>query len=295
MGEQDCDPPRLGMSSDRALLNWDRRVRRLARSHYENFSVASRLLPLPQRHHLERIYFFLREADDYADEIADPDEAKKALEQWEGAFISTLNGNPPDPKWNLLGRTIKETNLPRELFLMLISAFRQDREVFRYSTWGELMNYTRRSAEPVGRMVLMLFNYRDEALFTLSDFICTALQLTNFWQDISEDSRRGRIYIPLEVLRTYRVEEEEILQGKRSPRADEMVNHLVRFTQDLYFRGRPLVNRVSGALRAQLYLYWQGGWEALKGVEKLNGEVLRKKPRLSMVTKARIFVRALTF
>lgn len=281
----------MGLSST-PETHTDKRVRRLSRKHYENFWVSSFFLPSDKRKHLERIYYFLRQADDLADLNADPTEALKALDRWEEAFLSTLQGNPPNEEWALLKETINQTGLPPEPFLMLLSAFRQDLRVKRYRNWEELFDYTRRSANPVGRLVLMLFNHPQEDLFVLSDAICTALQLTNFWQDIKEDASKDRIYIPQEVLLRFHISEEEVLRALAPSQAGEMISYLVNFTRELYRTGEPLLSRVHSALRPQLRLYYWGGWEALGLVEKMGAEVFQKSPRLNPWQKGRLLLRS---
>ncbi|MDP2390893.1 MAG: squalene/phytoene synthase family protein, partial [Acidobacteriota bacterium] len=171
---------------------------RLAESHYENFPVASRLMPARLRPHVAAIYAFARTADDFADEPGrEPEERLRLLEEWRRKLYEP----PVDDTFIALHDTIERFDLPIGLFEDLISAFTQDVSTTRYASWNDVLDYCRRSANPVGRLVLRLSGYRDEALDRASDAVCTALQLTNFWQDLAIDWPRGRLYVPEETWR----------------------------------------------------------------------------------------------
>lgn len=226
---------------------------RIAKSHYENFPVLSWTLPSRLRPHVAAVYAFAREADDDADERMSPqrlDEKRRRIET--GAFDG-------DPVFEALGDTIRRFDLPAQPFLDLLSAFRQDTEKRRYETYEEVLDYCRRSADPVGRIVLMLFGYRDSSRFALSDRICTALQLINFWQDVATDyTQRNRIYIPSADLAAFGVQEADLTDGGH-PRLRELLRELVRRTEQMMKEGRPLVQTISFRLRLPVALFAAGG------------------------------------
>lgn len=245
---------------------------RLARAHYENFPVASLLLPPAMRHHVAAVYAFARVADDFADEGGlEPGQRLRLLDGWESRLLAAAAGAPPQPApqhgepvvapqiFLALGHTISTHALPVDLFQDLLSAFRQDVIVNRYETWVALMDYCRRSANPIGRLVLRIAGYGDPGLARLSDCICTALQLTNFWQDIAQDAERGRVYLPAEAHRG----------------GVPMLDAVAR-TRALFMEGRPLCDAVGGRLAYELKATWLGGMRLLDRLE--SGAV---RPRLS--------------
>src|SRR5271165_7026801 len=190
--------------------------RRLARSHYENFSVASWFLPRPLRQHFFNVYAYCRISDDLGDEVGDSVASLQLLDQWEMELNACYEGHPRHPVFVALGETVRKFEIPKHEFADLLSAFRQDQTVTRYETFNDLLGYCRYSANPVGHLVLYLCGYRDAERQQLSDCTCTALQLANFWQDVSADFARGRIYLPLEDLRRFGVSEDSIRAGENS-------------------------------------------------------------------------------
>ena len=179
--------------------------RRLARSHYENFSVATWFLPQRLRQHFFNIYAYCRISDDLGDEVGDPQASLQLLDAWEAELDACYRGNPRHPVFVALAETVRKFEIPQKPFADLLKAFRQDQTVTRYETFDDVLGYCRNSANPVGHLVLYLCGYRDSERQGLSDFTCTALQLANFWQDVSVDYSKGRIYLPLEDLRRYGV------------------------------------------------------------------------------------------
>src|SRR5712671_4768901 len=177
--------------------------RRLARSHYENFSVASWFLPQRLRQHFFNVYAYCRIADDLGDEVGDPGASLQLLDEWESELDACYNENPRHPVFVALRETVRKFDIPRQNFSDLLRAFRQDQSVTRFETFADILNYCRYSANPVGHLVLYLCGYRDPERQHLSDFTCTALQLANFWQDVTTDYGKGRIYLPLEDLRRF--------------------------------------------------------------------------------------------
>lgn len=263
---------------------------RLAREHYENFPVASRLLPARMRPHVAAIYAFARIADDFADEpgLRD-DERLRRLDEWEARLdqrdpaalsVSSGPGELSVPVFVALHHTIAACNLPRQLLRDLLSAFRQDVTTRRYGTWAEVLDYCRRSANPVGRLVLRVAGRDDPALDRASDAVCTALQLTNFWQDLERDWRRGRLYVPLEDSRRHGASEEDLAARKMTPEWRATLAELVRRTRDLFDRGRPVCDGVTGRLRWELRLTWLGGTRILAKLERAGYDVFERRPTI---------------
>jgi len=191
-----------------------------------------------------------------------------------------------------LAGTVREFDIPKQTFADLLRAFRQDQTVTRYPTFDGLLGYCRYSANPVGHLVLYLCGYRDSERQRLSDFTCTALQLANFWQDVSPDYEKGRIYLPLEDLRRYEVSEADINARKNSPQFREMMRFEVQRTREWFERGLPLVGRVSRELAVDLELFSRGGQEILNAIERQDFAVLGKRPAISRSRKIALVARA---
>src|SRR5437588_2767791 len=196
---------------------------RLARSHYENFSVASWFLPARLRQHFFNVYAYCRISDDLGDETGDPTASLHLLDEWESELNACYEGAPRHPVFVALAGTVRDFDIPRQTFADLLTAFRQDQTITRYEKFDDLLGYCRYSANPVGHLVLYLCGYRDPERQQLSDFTCTALQLANFWQDVTTDYEKGRIYLPLEDLRRYSVTEEDIAQNCNTAAFCEMM------------------------------------------------------------------------
>lgn len=264
---------------------------RLARAHSENFTVGSLLFPRRLLPHLYVLYAYCRTVDDLGDESSGDREA--ALADWERQLNLCFAGEAAHPVYVALRETLQEHPLPIEPFRDLIEANRRDQFRHRYETFPDLLDYCAHSANPCGRLVLALLDCLDEDRARLSDFTCTALQLTNFWQDIAADWRRGRLYLPLEDLRRFSVTEEGIAAG----RVDEGFRSLMRFeverTRTLFARGRPLRNRVPRSVRVDIDLFSRGGLRILDAIEAAGYDVFRRRPRLSSLSKAGLFLRAI--
>lgn len=261
--------------------------RRLARQHYENFPVASRLLPSSARHHVAAIYAFARIADDFADEGDRPDAARLALlDDWQRRLQKAASGRVEDDGsdasaiFTALGATISRCSLEPQLFVDLISAFRQDVLVKRYETWDELLDYCRRSANPVGRLVLRIAGYREPRLDALSDSVCTALQLTNFWQDLEVDGRKGRLYVPLALVRAAGANERDLGRRRFTPEWRATLAAAVQETRAFFAAGRPIADAVRGRLRWELRATWLGGLRILDRLEAGGFDVFRHRPTL---------------
>jgi squalene synthase HpnC len=261
---------------------------RLAQSHYENFPVASRLLPRAMRPHIAAVYAFARGADDLADEgTATAAERQERLDAWQRRLHAAAAdpgigaaARGEDQVFAALGHTIRSLDLPLPLFDDLLSAFGQDTMTHRYASWRDLLDYCRRSANPVGRLVLRIAGYRDEALDRSSDALCTALQLTNFWQDLGRDWRAGRLYVPREVMESTGAREED-LNGTTMPLEwTRAVEACVDMTAARYREGRAVCNGIRGRLRYELRLTWLGGRQMLDRVRAERGRLLHHRPIL---------------
>jgi len=263
--------------------------RLLAMKHYENFPVGRFGVPRQLRPHIHAVYAFARTADDFADEPAWEGVRMQKLDEW-GAKLENCIAAADDPVFMALGNTIRQLDLPIQLFRDLLSAFRQDAVKQRYASWDEVLDYCSRSANPVGRLVLLVTGYRDRALFEMSDALCTALQLTNFWQDFSVDHPRGRCYIPAQEASRLGVEVETLVRGMPAGDVGSLLNWLFRRTRDLYAASRPLPGRLHGMMRAEIGATWHGGSAILTRSEKLGGKSLAIRPRLSGADKVGIAV-----
>jgi len=254
---------------------------RLARSHYENFPVASRLAPARLRPHVWAVYAFARTADDFADEARFEGKRLELLDDWEARLDACLEGRAEHPIFVALADTVRTFELPDRLLRDLLDAFRQDCTVTRYPDWTGLLDYCRRSANPVGRMVLHLFGYRDEERAVWSDAICTALQLTNFWQDVAIDGQKGRIYIPGEDRERHGVTEEEVLSGRMGPGFRGLLAELVERTRERFRAGSPLLHSVRGRLSLELRCVWLGGMRILERLEAGGFDPFHHRPTLT--------------
>lgn len=263
------------------------------RAHYENFPVGL-FVPRARARYVHALYAFARAADDFADEPAYEGRREALLDDWEARLHRAYAGAAEDPVFVALGETVRRLEIPRSLLLDLLSAFRQDVHQRRYESWGELVDYCRRSANPVGRLVLLVFDQREAALAPLSDAICTGLQLANHWQDLSLDLRtRERLYVPRELLVQHDVSEDALRAGQIDARYQALMSDLIARTRALFDQGRPLCDRVPGRLRFELRLTWLGGRAILDGIEHVGGDVFRQRPRHGGFDKLRLAWRAL--
>ncbi len=269
--------------------------RQLASSHYENFHVATWFLPKRIRPYFESIYAFSRVADDLGDEVADTATATRLLGQWR-MLLNQCYDDPHasmHPVFVALRQTIEETEAPRQLFADLISAFEQDQRQLRYDSLRMLVDYSRCSANPVGRLVLWVSGYRDESRALLSDQICTSLQLTNFWQDVIEDWERGRRYLPAEEMLRFGVTDAMIAERKFTPEARALMVSLVHCASGMLREGAALLSTVDRELAVTLTLFVRGGQAALDGIVAQDYDVFSRRPSVSKSTKARLLVGAL--
>lgn len=263
--------------------------REITLSHYENFPVASLLLPAKIRKHIYPIYAFARGADDLADESRDRD----ALLQWRELLYHASQARCDHPVFIALQDTIRKFDLPLSLFEDLLSAFLQDLEKNRYADLPELLDYCRHSANPVGRIVLLLHGYRQEQWFAYSDAICSALQLVNFWQDLSIDLPKNRLYIPRSFLEAYRIDEAALFQKVWQDNFREMLQALIEITRGLFQQGVPLLRFIGGRLKWELAFTVSGGLAVLDKIEKLNYHVLQFRPTLTKRDWVRIAIQGI--
>lgn len=259
--------------------------RRLARSHYENFSVASWFLPSRLRQHFFNVYAYCRISDDLGDEAGDRAASLQLLDQWETELDACYEGHPRHPVFVALAETVCAFKIPKHEFSDLLTAFRQDQTVGRYDTFDDLLNYCRNSANPVGHLVLYVCGYSDAERQLLSDYTCTALQLANFWQDVSADFAKGRIYIPLEDLRRFSVCEQEISNDQNTTGFCAMMKFEVERAREWFAQGLPLVSKVDRALATDIELFSRGGQEILNAIQRQNYAVLDRRPVISKSRK----------
>ena len=261
---------------------------RIAREHYENFPVASRLLPAAMRPHVAAVYAFARAADDFADEGAlEPAERYRLLDGWRAllhAPAPAIGGPAADPSdlvFAAVANTRAQCELAIQLFDDLLSAFRQDVETRRYAEWAGVLDYCRRSANPVGRLVLGIAGHRGPEVERASDALCTALQLANFWQDLGIDFRRGRLYIPAEIYGRRRALETDLARGVWSDAWAESLTEAVRRTRLLFDEGRPVADLVTGRLRFELRVTWLGGRTILDRAAEKGRNPFETRPALT--------------
>jgi squalene synthase HpnC len=266
--------------------------RRLARSHYENFSVATWFLPERLRQHFFNIYAYCRISDDLGDEVGDPGAALQLLDQWEAELNACYSGNPRHPVFVALAETIRKFDIPKQTFVDLLMAFRQDQTVTRYPTFDDLLGYCHYSANPVGHLVLYVCGYGDAERQALSDFTCTALQLANFWQDVSVDYAKARIYLPLEDLQRFSVSEADIASQRNTAAFCQMMRFQVERARDWFRQGLPLAEKVDRVLAIDIELFTRGGQEILNAIERQDYKVLGRRPVISKSRKLALLARA---
>jgi squalene synthase HpnC len=269
--------------------------RRLARSHYENFSVASWFLPERLRQHFFNVYAYCRISDDLGDEVGDTTASLQLLDQWESelnACYDGPSGHARHPVFVALAETVRKFEIPKHEFADLLTAFRQDQNICRYPTFNDLLGYCRYSANPVGHLVLYLCGYRDAERQQLSDYTCTGLQLANFWQDVSADFAKGRIYLPLEDLRRFGVSEEVIRDGENTSAFCGMMRFEVERAREWFVQGMPLIAKVERALALDIELFSRGGQEILNAIEHQRYAVLGRRPAISKARKLALVARA---
>lgn len=276
-----------------SLSEAEQYTRWLARTHYENFQVVTFLLPRRLHQDFYNVYAFCRWADDLGDELGDASESLRKLEWWRGELEAMYAGGTTHPVFVALRRTVERHALPMGPFADLIQAFVQDQTVTRYRTWEELFAYCRYSANPVGRLVLYLCGYRDQERQQLSDATCTGLQLANFWQDVSVDLDKGRVYLPLELLERHGCALEDVLARRDTPAFRCAVQEGVEVARQWFRQGLPLARMVDRRLAVDIELFSRGGLRILEKIEGQSCDVLRRRPAISRVERVRLLARAL--
>ncbi len=269
-------------------------IENIAKTHYENFPVGSILLPKQFRDEIHLIYTFARVADDLADEGAmKPEERIERIDQWQTKLHNAIRGKNSDKFFTKLAKAIQKHNLSVQLLDDMLVAFRQDAVNVQYDTFDDLLEYCRYSANPVGRLILQIFECSNEKTNRFSNYICTALQLTNFWQDISVDTRRNRFYIPQSELRHFGLQNSDM----RSEGKKEIFRALMKIqidrTRNLFEDGKPLFLMVAKDFRFELKLTWHGGMRILQKIEALDFDTRLHRPTLTSFDKIVIMFRAM--
>ena len=277
-----------------SLEECEKYTRWLATHHYENFSVATFMLPRGLRQHFYNVYAYCRWADDLADEVPDPKTALELLDWWHDELRKCYSSGSTQPVFIALRRTIQRFEIPLEPFCDLLTAFRQDQTVQRYESWDGVLSYCRHSANPVGRLVLYLCGYRDAARQLLSDHTCTALQLANFWQDVSRDLDRDRIYIPLDRLAGNGLTESDLFARRFDKRYVDLMRELTRRTREMFELGLPLAETVDPRLRVDIEVFSRGGMAILDAIEAAGYNTLKNRPTISTKMKLQLVARALS-
>jgi len=266
--------------------------RAVARRHYENFTVATRLVPPRLRQHLANVYAFARWADDLGDESASSAEAAAALAAWREELDACFAGRPRHPVLVALAATIRQAGLDRQPFADLIDAFEQDQKQTRYATRDDLQGYCHRSADPVGRIVLALEGCRDPRLVSMSDSICTGLQLVNFWQDIRRDRLAGRIYLPLDDMTRHGVDEVMLDAPSASPALRRLLADEVEWARRCFAEGAPLAAAAPAVLQPAIEMFIGGGRAVADAIERAGFDTLARRPTVGRWAKTRLAVRA---
>lgn len=263
---------------------------RIAKSHYENFSVGTRLLPKKLRPHFYALYAYCRGVDDIGDESEGDRIAE--LTEWQRQLELCYSGSPGRKTFIALQDTINRYEIPKEPFLKLIEANRRDQENVRHPDFAELLDYCDHSANPVGHLVLYVFGYKDPALHSLANHTCTALQLTNFWQDVERDHAIGRIYLPADDMERFGVTEEMIAEKAATPEFKRLMKFEVDRARELFVKGYELVEKVESQAKIDLALFTAGGLSVLRAIERQDYDVLSHRPEVSKIAKARLLTSA---
>jgi squalene synthase HpnC len=259
----------------RAYTRW------LATHHYENFHVVSFLLPKRLHQDFYNVYSYCRWADDLGDEIGNPAESLRLLAWWRAELDAMYAGRATHPVFVALLPTVRKHGIPREPFADLVQAFVQDQTVTRYRTWDDLFGYCRYSANPVGRLVLYLCGYSDIERQRLSDATCTALQLANFWQDVTVDLLKDRVYIPLEVMTRHGYTIDDLYARRFTPACREVMHEVVNRARELFDLGLPLTGKVGRRLALDIDLFSRGGMRVLDKIKQQGYNVLAARPAIS--------------
>lgn len=265
----------------------------LATHHYENFHVVSFLLPKRLHQDFYNVYAFCRWADDLGDEIGDREESLRLLGWWRSELEAMYQERVQHPVFVALEGTVQKYALPMQLFSDLITAFEQDQTVTRYHNWDELFSYCRYSANPVGRLVLRLCGYADAERDRMSDATCTALQLANFWQDVTVDFEKDRVYLPLDLLTKHGYSVAELGARKFNTAFQAAMRDAVAVARELFIKGRPLAKTVDKRLAFDLDLFSRGGMRVLEKIERQDYNVLARRPAISKFERLQLLFTSL--
>jgi squalene synthase HpnC len=268
-------------------------TRWLATHHYENFHVVSFLLPKRLHQDFYNVYAYCRWADDLGDETGNRDESLRLLAWWRGELDAMYAGHTTHPVLAALRPTVERHGIPREPFANLIEAFVQDQTVTRYRNWDELFGYCRNSANPVGRLVLYLCGYSDERRQYLSDATCTGLQLANFWQDVTVDQLKDRVYIPLAIMERHGYTVDDLFAHRFTPAFREVMREIVEMARSLFVEGLPLIGTVNRRLSLDLDLFSRGGMRVLDKIAQQDYNVLASRPKISKAERVGLLLGSL--
>ncbi|MBI5831206.1 MAG: squalene synthase HpnC [Armatimonadetes bacterium] len=282
----DEDRP-IGLDEARRLAE------QLATSQYENFTVVSWMLPKPLRQHFYNVYAYCRVSDDLADEVGDTATSLDLLDRWRTGLHAMYAGRPDHWVFTALADTVAQFDIPADPFDHLLDAFVQDQRQPRYETYDDLLGYCVNSANPVGQLVLYLGGYRDAERFALSDHTCTALQLTNFWQDVARDWDKGRVYLPLEDMRRFGVTEEQIAQRRFTAEYRDLLAFECARAKSLFDQGARLLDMIDGHVRRDVALFTAGGVAILRRIEAAGYDTLSSRPTLGKAGKVMLMLRVL--
>jgi squalene synthase HpnC len=265
----------------------------VTRTHYENFTVASLLLPRRLLRHFHSVYAYCRWSDDLADETAGGAEALALIQWWRGELMACYGGKPRHPVMIALQETIQRFSIPPEPFLNLLTAFEQDQRVKRYATFDELLGYCRNSAIPVGHLVLRLFESFDARRAALADEVCTGLQLANFWQDVARDYAIGRVYLPAEDRVRFGYSDDDLAARRSSPAFRELMRFEVDRARGFFDRGSALVPLLPPAARPDVHLFIEGGRAILRAIERIDFDVWSTRPEVGRLEKMKVLLKSI--
>ncbi len=277
-------------STDEALAY----TRWLATNHYENFHVVSLFLPKRLQQDFFNVYAYCRWSDDLGDETGSTEQSLKLLAWWRTQLEGMYAGEAAThPVFEALSQTVEKHRIPVEPFSNLLDAFVQDQTQTRYMDWDEVGAYCANSANPVGRLVLMLCGYRDEERFRLSDATCTALQLANFWQDVSVDLLKDRVYLPLHLFDKHGYTVPQLYRSEFRPEFQALMREAVDYAQALFERGLPLIRTLDRRLALDIDLFSRGGMKVLDKIRRQGYDVLSRRPSISRTERAALLIRSL--
>jgi squalene synthase HpnC len=268
-------------------------TRWLATHHYENFHVVSFLLPRRLHQDFYNVYAYCRWADDLGDEMDSHERSLELLDWWRAELEAMYQGQTRHPVFVALAPTVRRHRIPLQPFADLIQAFVEDQTITRYHDWDDLFGYCRFSANPVGRLVLYLCGYSDGARQRLSDATCTALQLANFWQDVTVDLKKDRVYIPLSIMHRYGATLDDLFARRFTPAFREVMREAVAQARALFLEGLPLAGMVNRRLSLDLDLFSRGGLKVLERIERQGYDVLAVRPAITRVERVRLLIGSL--